>query len=290
MAKANAPQVPAKVASGKVSLDKHLELRTRAKELIKSFAKITWEFVETIYEIRESKAFLAWGYKTQKDYYEEELQFSEQTIKNMLWVYDCSRALGSGVVKEFKAIGFSKAEVLASVITDENADEVLGMAKKQSLRELSQSIAPFRTRTPKPRTPAPPAARTQAPPRSQEARDNRPPLDIIEPPITLAPQSSPNNMIVNFQDLMDRDMVSDALKVCDSKYPDLETADRKLGMIATVFNSIHGGDDQEDDPILRLIQIWEQTFDSQFIVVIDGEIQYGEEAFQELVAARGVPK
>ena len=270
--------VPAKV-------DKHLDLRTKAKELRKTFECNLWEFIEVIYQICKTKAWKDWGHSSAKEYFEEELQFSESTIRNGLSAYEHFLELGPGVAKEFKVIGVSKAEILAPIVNDDNVDELLKMAKKQSLRELSKSVQSFKTQVPKPKTPAPEAKV------AEPTHHASPASAKVEPPIepeVIAP-ASPTTMTINFQDPIDRDTVSDALRICEGKYPDLETADQKLGMIATVFLSIHG-EDEDADPILRLIQTWENMFDTQFVVVIDGEIAYGEDVFREMKVVKEVQK
>jgi 5-methylcytosine-specific restriction endonuclease McrA len=118
------------------------QLRTLARETAARYNKNEAELMRIIKEIHQSKAFVTWGFTSLFDYCVQELKLSEASTSNFSAVAKKSNEVPAlAFAVENGELSISKARKIVPVVTKENHDKWLSLAKTSTSREIEKAVA-----------------------------------------------------------------------------------------------------------------------------------------------------
>ncbi len=118
------------------------QLRTLAREVAARYNKDEADLMKIIKNVYQSKAFYKWGFASLFEYCVQELKLSEANTSNFSAVAKKAKevpALVSAV--EAGELSISKARKIVPVVTKENHDQWLTLAKTSTSREIEKAVA-----------------------------------------------------------------------------------------------------------------------------------------------------
>jgi 5-methylcytosine-specific restriction endonuclease McrA len=118
------------------------QLRNLARETAARYNKDEAELMKIIKEIHQSKAFVTWGFTSLFDYCVQELKLSEASTSNFSAVAKKAKEVPSlSLAVETGELSISKARKIAPVVTKENHNQWLALAKTSTSREIEKAVA-----------------------------------------------------------------------------------------------------------------------------------------------------
>jgi hypothetical protein len=121
-------------------------LRHEAMELASSLKKNEYRLSLIISDIYANLSFKDWGYPGFKEYCEEELGIY---YRKGLWLKDIGNKIKELKLtdKELEGIDWTKLKEIASVLTEENKDEILENIKNKTVSEVQEYSKSIKTKT-----------------------------------------------------------------------------------------------------------------------------------------------
>jgi hypothetical protein len=118
------------------------QLRKLAREVADRYNKTEAELLNVIKEVHQSKAFFKWGFTSLFEYCVQELKLSEAVTANFTAVAKKANEVPAlGLAVETGELSISKARKIVPVLTKENHDEWLSLAKTSTSREIEKAVA-----------------------------------------------------------------------------------------------------------------------------------------------------
>lgn len=114
-------------------------LHEKAKDARKRIDGAMFEMAEVLHEIYDDALYVKLGYKTWKEYVEQELDFAIRKAQYLvqMWGYYGVKLGGHPEVREkIQEVGWSKAKELIDVVNENNVDEWVSKAKSMSSVQL----------------------------------------------------------------------------------------------------------------------------------------------------------
>lgn len=154
------------------------------------------------------------------------------------------------------------------------APGVYGLASWKTQSTPKAEPTPARKRAPKPapaREPRPVQAPSPAPP----------PQTIPER------KQAGESLSLEFAFGAEKDLkdVTEALALAGSIYLDFDSPESQLALVCTHFLANHPTDDGNLGPIKRLLKAWEQAYDVQFLMIHNGDVEFGNDLLKEIRGA-----
>jgi len=108
-----------------------LKLRDKAEESY-------WELSRVLYEIHQNSYYQAWGYEHWKDYIDQEIGWDIRKTQYLLNLREKFKDLPDNVVEWVKQIGWTKARMIISRLTPENAAEWRARIEGKTVAEIQE--------------------------------------------------------------------------------------------------------------------------------------------------------
>ncbi len=117
-------------------------LRERARQVASKYSKCEAELISVIQEVSRARAFEKWGFTSLFDYCVRELKLSEASSCNFTAVARKAAevpALAAAI--QAGELSVSKARKIVPVLTNDNHDEWLSLAKNSTTRQVEKAVA-----------------------------------------------------------------------------------------------------------------------------------------------------
>jgi hypothetical protein len=101
----------------------HAAMRARAKELRWRSEQDAWDLSEVLYDIWHGAVYQMWGFTDWKEYVESELEFKISKAQQYVAVQEWVRLFAPDFVDWVKIMGITKARLMKTRLTPENAAE-----------------------------------------------------------------------------------------------------------------------------------------------------------------------
>ena len=130
-------------------------LHAKAIHLSKEFKRVEADLVDVLQKIDEQKIFRKMGFASLFVYATKSLGLSESVAYGLISVSRKSKEIPElKVAVSQGTLSLTQAKRITSVLTKENAPELIEKAKTMSQREIERVVATPRSRVKKPRKPA----------------------------------------------------------------------------------------------------------------------------------------
>lgn len=112
------------------------EVRDEIKKLTSVVDRESFRIAEILDEVATQKLFKNWGFKSFKDYVEEEIYFEHRKAMYLVQINQWLSIFPEEDREKVRSIGWSKAKELIQVVTPDNFYQWMKMIEGKSLREI----------------------------------------------------------------------------------------------------------------------------------------------------------
>lgn len=121
------------------------KLREEIQQIVKRMGEDLFVLCEKLYEVYSHMMYLKWGYKTWKDYVENEIAFKLRKAQYYVSIWNWFGKLPQEVRDKVAALGWSKVSVLVGVVDEDNVDEWVAKAMELTHEQLALEARKFLT-------------------------------------------------------------------------------------------------------------------------------------------------
>jgi hypothetical protein len=131
------------MAGGAVQVETvdHEAVRARARELRAQGEQTAWDLSEVLYQIYNEGLYVAWGFADWRSYVEAELDFKTSKAEQYVAIQGWIRAFAPEFVEWVKVMGVTKARLMKTRLTPENAAEWRPRLEGKTYREIEAILA-----------------------------------------------------------------------------------------------------------------------------------------------------
>ncbi|MCK5640985.1 MAG: hypothetical protein KAJ19_09320 [Gammaproteobacteria bacterium] len=122
------------------AVDQHSEIRAKVKDLRNKVDEDYWKLSEVISEVYEGSYYVGWGFKSYREYIEQELDFQWRKAQYLVSIQGWFGQMKPNVQKWVRSLGWTKAKELVGVVTQDNAAQWKKKIEGKSYRDLQDII------------------------------------------------------------------------------------------------------------------------------------------------------
>lgn len=116
------------------------ELRKEILDLKNKVEEDYWELSVKLHQVYRDSLFMAWGFQAWKDYVEKELDFKIRKAQYLVGIQEWFGAMAPKVQEWIRELGWTKARMLISVVTNDNAEEWKKRLKGKTAVEVLEEL------------------------------------------------------------------------------------------------------------------------------------------------------
>lgn len=118
----------------------HSDVRKEILALCNKTEENYWALGELLYRVYSESLYQAWGYKTYRDYAEQEMGYSVRTAQTHIQIQEWLSKMPKNIQKWIQSLGYTRARILIRVVTIENASEWKAAVEGKTVAEIEKLL------------------------------------------------------------------------------------------------------------------------------------------------------